>query len=145
MNYLIKRKESLYKRLHDNGQRITKRKQIIIDLLLENTEYMLSVSQIMEVLLTGSMDTATVYRILQSFDEAGVVETSIDSCGITKYKICDSMPHHHLICTNCGKITNFPCSEKFMEKYIKENGFIEEYHKIEIYGKCRECSINTVD
>lgn len=138
-------KESIYKKLHEAGLRITVRKKIVLSVLSENSDYMLSSSDIIGKIEPGSMDTVTVYRILQSLNNAGIIESFIDSQGVSKYKICDSSPHHHMICINCGKIINFPCLNEFWDRYLKENEFTEEYHKIEIYGKCKECAKNTID
>lgn len=138
-------KNLIYNKLREAGLRITARKKIILTVLSDNSDYMLSSADIIGKIRPGSMDTVTVYRILQSLYNAGIIESSIDSQGVTKYKLCDSSPHHHMICTDCGRIINFPCSERFWEKYLLENKFTEEYHKIEIYGKCKECSLKAID
>ncbi len=140
MNHSISKKESLYIKLHEKGQRVTSRKKIILDVLLKNTEYMLSATQIIDLMGKGRMDSATVYRILQSFHDAGVIEYSLNPHGVAKYKICDTSPHHHMICTSCGRIINFPCVEKFWDKHLRDNNFIETSHNIEIYGICEECN-----
>jgi len=135
-------KDTIYKQLRSEGQRITKQKKLVLDILLENMNYMLSASQIIELMKSSKMDTATVYRILQAFSDTGVIESLLSPDGVTKYKICEHKPHHHMICKYCGKIINFPCAERLWDKYLEENNFTEESHKIEIYGKCEECSLN---
>ena len=132
-------RELIYNKIHDSGQRMTRNKELLIDVLLSNRDYFLSVNGILEKLSHDSMDTATVYRIIQSLHAIGVVETTVVSGGITKYKVCDPGPHHHMICTRCGKVLNFPCDESPWESYLKENKFTEESHKLEIYGICEEC------
>ena len=142
MNNPKSQKDAIYKKLHDSRQRVTSQKQIMLEVLLKNTDYMLTAAQIMEMVGTDTMDSATVYRILQSFHDAGVIEYSLNPNGIGKYKICDSSPHHHMICTACGRIINFPCDEKVWEKHLRENNFTETGHNIEIYGICEECNKN---
>lgn len=142
MNYHENIKEAIYKKLQKNGQRITTGKQKVINVLSDNMDYMLSASIIKEKLRTDKPDKATVYRILQAFKEAGVIELLIDSNGVTKYKLCETKPHHHMICTSCGKIINFPCNGNFWKNFVIENNFKEESHKIEIYGKCSDCNKN---
>lgn len=133
-------KSEIYNKIHESGQRVTNNKKILIDVLLSNRDYFLSVNGIINKLSHDSMDTATVYRILQSLHSMGIIETTIVTGGITKYKICDSGPHHHMICTICGKVLNFPCDESPWENHLKENNFTEETHKLEIYGVCEQCS-----
>ncbi|HPQ47218.1 MAG TPA: Fur family transcriptional regulator [Clostridia bacterium] len=131
--------QNLYEKLHDAGFRVTARKKLLLSVLLDNSDYLLSPSDIIGKLEPGTMDTATVYRILQSMHQAGIIESSLDSQGISRYKICDSTPHHHMICTSCGRILNFPCNEKFWGKYLEENNFKETSHSIEVFGICSEC------
>ncbi|HPJ23032.1 MAG TPA: transcriptional repressor, partial [Clostridia bacterium] len=95
--------QNLYEKLHDAGFRVTARKKLLLSVLLDNSDYLLSPSDIIGKLEPGTMDTATVYRILQSMHQAGIIESSLDSQGISRYKICDSTPHHHMICTSCGR------------------------------------------
>ena len=133
-------KSEIYTLLREKGQRITIQKRVILDIMLENTDRMLSVNDILKRIPDDSIDAATIYRNMQTFTEAGITETMIDNKGLTRYKICDSEPHHHMICTVCGKIINFPCTTKFWDPYVKENNFTETHHLVEIYGKCSECS-----
>ncbi len=132
-------KSEIYNLLHDKGQRITHQKSILLDILLENTDIMLSVNDILGCISDSSIDATTIYRNMQAFTESGITETMIDHKGLNRYKICDSQPHHHMICTDCGKIINFPCETKFWEPYITENNFTETHHVIKIYGKCSDC------
>lgn len=133
-------KSEIYTLLRDKGQRITHQKKVILDILLKNTDIMLSVNDVMKCIPDNSIDAATIYRNMQAFTESGIIETMIGHKGLNRYKICDSHPHHHMICTGCGKIINFPCETKFWEPYVKESGFTETHHLIEIYGKCSDCS-----
>jgi Fur family ferric uptake transcriptional regulator len=48
--------------------------------------------------------------------------------------------HDHLICLNCGKITEFDNNEilKIQEKICEEYGFIPVNHTFNIYGYCKD-------
>ena len=49
--------------------------------------------------------------------------------------------HDHLICTQCGKVTEFerPKLEELKRSVADELGFHHLHHKLVIYGVCREC------
>lgn len=134
-------KNDIYRNLNEKGRRITRQKMIILDVLFDNTDRMLSANDIHSLVPADiNIDIATVYRNLQGFAEDGILETMVDASGLGRYKICDSEPHHHMICTECGRIINFPCAVKFWEPYLDENNFTETSHVIEIYGKCSKCN-----
>ncbi len=49
--------------------------------------------------------------------------------------------HDHMICTSCGKITEFmnPELERLQEKSVLDYGFRPLRHRLQIYGLCSEC------
>ena len=50
-------------------------------------------------------------------------------------------PHHHLVCTRCGKVTELasPALEKSLAK-IATPGFKSEGYALYIYGTCADCA-----
>lgn len=50
--------------------------------------------------------------------------------------------HDHLICTHCGKVTEFtdPRLEELQAYHAARLGFRPIRHKLEIYGICRQCT-----
>ena len=49
--------------------------------------------------------------------------------------------HDHFICVKCKKIMEFvsPSLEKVQNNFLGEKGWKPLYHKLEIYGICKEC------
>jgi Fur family ferric uptake transcriptional regulator len=85
---------------------------------------------------------ATVHRTLKLFAECGIAEPRHFGDGQTRYESCAAEEHHdHLICTDCGAIVEFenPQIEKLQESVAREHGFHIERHRLELYGRCREC------
>lgn len=83
----------------------------------------------------------TVYRTLGLLNELGLlckIHTSGDCHSCT---IGAPERHHHLICSDCGKVTDFNCrSMAELEKNLaKETGFIIKDHLLEFTGYCRDC------
>ncbi|MHC4758646.1 MAG: Fur family transcriptional regulator, partial [Planctomycetota bacterium] len=49
--------------------------------------------------------------------------------------------HDHLICIKCGnfKEIHSPKLEKIQEELVKRQGYVQEYHKLDIFGLCPKC------
>ena len=133
--------EKIYSKLREKGCRLTSQTKTILDVFLANKDRMLSVADLSSLLPEDvSIDNATVYRNIQKFLDFGIVDSLNDEHGINRYTVCDREHHHYLICTECGRITRFPCANHYWETYAKENSFFETHHKLEVYGTCQECS-----
>lgn len=85
---------------------------------------------------------ATVHRTLKLFAECGIAEPRQFGDGQTRFESRDGEEHHdHLICTSCGAIIEFesPQIEALQEAVAGLHGFHIERHRLELYGRCREC------
>ncbi len=85
---------------------------------------------------------ATVYRTLKLLTECGVAFERRFGDGLTRYELADEASHHdHLICVECGDITEFeePKIEELQEKIAHRYGFELRSHKHEMYGVCPKC------
>lgn len=86
---------------------------------------------------------ATVYRTLKLLTECGVAnERRFGGDGLTRYELADDSSHHdHLICVECGAITEFeePKIEALQEEVATRYGFDLVSHKHEMYGICPSC------
>ncbi len=131
-------KENILCSLRQKGLRVTQQKSVIIDVLVTHSDRMLSANDIADAL--GSLlDNATVYRNMRKFLELGIVESMVDNKGVQRYKICDGTHHHHLVCTSCGRIINFPCDTPFWRCVAEQHAFKESFHRIEVFGICANC------
>jgi len=87
----------------------------------------------------------TVYRTLKLLMEAGLAHERQFGEGRALFEHASSERHHdHMICTHCGKITEFEnCEiEALQEEVARRLGFTIQYHKLELYGRCRECRVD---
>ncbi len=86
---------------------------------------------------------ATVYRTLKLLTECGVANERRFGDGLTRYELADDVTHHdHLICVECGDITEFeePRIEELQDLVARVHGFELRSHKHELYGICAKCS-----
>jgi Fur family ferric uptake transcriptional regulator len=89
-----------------------------------------------------SVGYATVYRTLKLLCESGLcTEISFEN-GTTRYEHLFGHSHHdHLICTICGRFVEVVDGEieKLQERLMKRYGFIPQYHRMNLYGTCKDC------
>lgn len=86
---------------------------------------------------------ATVYRVLQSHHEEGLLDVLRPDDGEAIYRLCAAEEHHHhLVCRSCGLTVEFEAPE--MENWAKEmatnNGFTDIRHTLELFGLCASCA-----
>ncbi|WP_055483351.1 Fur family transcriptional regulator [Sphaerimonospora mesophila] len=85
----------------------------------------------------------TVYRALQSLQDAGRVDVLRTDEGESVYRACETESHHHhLVCRRCGltvEVAN-PDVERWAELMGVEHGFTEITHTVEVFGTCASCT-----
>lgn len=83
--------------------------------------------------------TATIYRALRLFSDAGVAAERRFQDGQTRYEPVTPDEHHdHLICVDCGRIFEFedPVIEERQSAVAAQYGLTVRSHRHEIYGSC---------
>jgi Fur family peroxide stress response transcriptional regulator len=89
-----------------------------------------------------SISLDTVYRTLWLFKDLGLINT----LGTNQERIrfdANTGPHHHFICTRCGKTVDFQSTEfdgLAIPKEVRAVGRVESNH-IELRGVCAACML----
>lgn len=86
---------------------------------------------------------ATVYRILQSLEAQGDVDTVQGPDGQALYRRCaDDRHHHHLLCRRCGRAEDVSAEvvEQWAAATARAFGYTAVAHTVEITGLCAECT-----
>lgn len=125
-------------------QRVTKQR-LAVGAALDGLEDFVSTQELHRVLQDQDIrvSLATIYRILASMADEGLVDTLRNDDGEAVYRKCDATNHHHhLLCRRCGKTVEIeaPAVESWAAKIAKEHGFTQVQHTVEIFGLCPECS-----
>lgn len=121
----------------------TSQRSKIIDHLLQ-AERHLSQEDIYHALRGEGIGKVTVFRTLKLLEECRLIERVTDSKGRPRYEVEMDRPHHdHLVCLNCGMIIEiqWPEVERIQEKVSRKIGFTISYHRHELFGYCKECSL----
>jgi Fur family transcriptional regulator, ferric uptake regulator len=125
------------------GLRSTRQRDIILDVFLSTHEHV-SVEELYLKIksIHPGIGSATVYRTLKLFSEAGLANEILLHDGQTRYEHVMAGEHHdHLVCTGCNSIIEFENEtiEKLQEEVAARHGFLIKSHKMEIYGLCSSC------
>jgi Fur family transcriptional regulator, ferric uptake regulator len=133
--------------MNKRGLRSTEQRRLIIDTFFGAHEHITIDGLLNEVrAVDPKVGYATVYRTLKMLTESGVVQEHKFGDGHTRYELTDSESHHdHLICLECGKITEFeePLIEELQDRVAARYGFEVQAHKHELYGRCVDCRRKT--
>ena len=128
------------------GFKNTKQRSAIMNLLAErNTP--LTAEEIGEAIAPSypKLALSTVYRNLELFTNAGLLEKSFFQDGVTRYSLAKGHHGHYLICTGCQeKIRLEDCPLHELEhKLTDETGFTITDHDLTLYGLCPACKGKT--
>lgn len=82
---------------------------------------------------------ATVYRVLNQFDDAGIVSRHNFEGGKSVFELAQQQHHDHLICLNCGKVIEFSDEsiETRQSDIAKQHGIKLTNHSLYLYGECQ--------
>ena len=130
--------------LKKNGEKFTTQREIILKTLYNSDEHLTpeSLHQLIQKkypeLKTG---IATVYRTLSRLEESDIVTSLSFGAQGKKYELGAKNHHDHMICTECGEITEFvdESIEKRQQEIADSFGFKMQDHSMQIYGICKKC------
>jgi len=138
--------ENYKKKLKEAGYKLTPQRIAIINAIAESKGEHLNTEEIYDIVKQRNpeMGLATVYRTLQLLDELEVVSSLNLEDGCVRYELythTGEHNHHHLICSNCGSVTEVEGDllEELENKIEREYDFKIVDHKLKFYGLCSKC------
>lgn len=136
-------KEKLKAFLKKKGFKSTRQRDIIVTEFLKSKEHV-TAEELYNRINKKHKDIGltTVYRTLKLLEVSGLAAAQIFADNLMRYEPLSEEEHHdHLICINCGSITEFedPKMERLQKNIAGEFGFYIVNHRMEFYGYCRRC------
>ena len=132
--------------LKEKGYKLTPQRRAVLNIIMENPGKHLTTEEIYDLVKVQCPDIglATVYRTLQILDEMDLIMkiNLDDGCSRYEYNVHqDDHEHHHLICTNCGKImeVNEDLLDSIEDQIEKDYDFSITDHKVKFFGLCSTC------
>jgi Fur family ferric uptake transcriptional regulator len=85
---------------------------------------------------------STVYRILETLDEAGLVTHAHLHHGSPTWHVVDGDPHLHLVCSDCGGVQQQPVdlAEQLVAEARAGLGFEVDLRHLVLHGRCADCA-----
>ena len=126
--------------LKNAGLKITLPRLKILELLRDPQHQHVTAEDLYKRLLDSGEEIglATVYRVLNQFDDAGIVTRHNFEGGKAIFELSTQTHHDHLICLDCGEVFEF--SDETINKRQKEiasrYGVDLTYHSLYLYGHC---------
>ena len=124
------------------GLKITLPRIKILAILQNPNNQHISAEDVYKILLEQNEEIglATVYRVLNQFDDAGIVTRHHFEGGKSVFELSQKKHHDHLVCLNCGKVVEFEDDviEQRQEDVAKLHKIKLTNHSLYLYGECEE-------
>jgi Fur family ferric uptake transcriptional regulator len=122
------------------GIKKTKQRKCVLS-VLEDAELPVTALDIFNQLERCGVSLSTVYRILETFIEKGLVtQTAVMAGGMALYELKRHEHRHYAFCMECHKMIVIDnCPMEVFTPELRESNFHVLGHKLEIYGYCDEC------
>ena len=123
--------------LRNVGLKVTQPRKRILELLEEAGNKHVTADDIYRVLIQAGEDIglATIYRVLNQFETAGLVVKHNFEGGQAFYELDSGDHHDHMVCVETGKVIEFSNQEieRLQAQIAAEHGFEIEDHSLVIY------------
>ena len=123
--------------LRKAGLKITHPRKRIFEILEQKSHKHTTADEIYRALVDSGEDIglATVYRVLNQFEAAGLVTKHNFEGGQAYYELDSGKHHDHMVCVETGKVIEFVSNEieALQEKIAAAHGYKIEDHSLVIY------------
>jgi Fur family ferric uptake transcriptional regulator len=128
--------------LKNAGLKVTLPRIKILEILQKPNNQHISAEDVYKILLehNDEIGLATVYRVLNQFDDAGIVTRHHFEGGKSVFELTGTEHHDHLVCLKCGKVVEFhnEIIESLQCEVAVENGIKLTHHSLYLYGECED-------
>lgn len=128
--------------LRKAGLKVTLPRVKILEILQDPKNQHISAEDVYKLLLEIGEDIglATVYRVLNQFDDAGILTRHHFEGGKSVFELTGGSHHDHLVCLKCGKVIEFEDDviEAKQLEIAEKNGIKLTHHSLYLYGECQD-------
>lgn len=134
--------------LRDSGRKLTRQRRVVLH-LFDCDHRHLTAQQVHESVIESQPDISlvTIYRTLELMTDLGILSKINFNDGADRYErnLGDAGHHHHLICTECGRVVEFlGCAIPLLTRQLEEaTGFAIDGHWLKLTGQCAPCQTIT--
>jgi Fur family ferric uptake transcriptional regulator len=125
--------------LRKAGLKVTLPRVKILEILQLPENQHISAEELYKILIEKDEEIglATVYRVLNQFDDAGIVTRHHFDSGKSVFELSTKQHHDHLVCLSCGKVIEFhdEVIETRQRDIAERNGIKLTNHSLYLYGE----------
>ncbi len=128
--------------LRQYGYRLTPQRRVVIKAIASNQEHLTPTAIYEQVHQRHpGIGFVTIYRTLDILARLKLICELHAGGSCRSYTIGAPGHHHHLLCSNCGKVVAFiGCELESIQRGLsKQTGFRIDGHLLEFIGLCRAC------
>ena len=135
--------------LRSNDLRVTRQRMAVLTVLRHSDGHVTAAdvyqrAQSESPDLREPLNPSTVYRTLTQLRDLGLVSQTDLGTGERTYAwrgVADHERHHHLVCTQCGGVTELPHGflDELADRIRTEHGFRADPDHWAVYGQCAAC------
>ncbi len=134
--------DEIMEALQGIGYRLTPQRMMILEAIADSDGH-ISAEEIHEKVRVAYpyLDISTVYRTLDLLKTLHLVSETDMGLGHSQYELLSKGLHHHLICSECGKILDVEnsCLDSLRLAIEQEHDFHAEIDHLAIFGICGHC------
>lgn len=128
--------------LRQHGYKFTPQRRIVIQTVASSQDHLTPAAIYERVHQEHpNIGLVTVYRTLDILAKLGLICELHAGGSCRSYTTGASEHHHHLICSNCGKVVDFSGYDlsQLEQRLSLETGFDIKDHLLEFIGLCQAC------
>jgi Fur family transcriptional regulator, ferric uptake regulator len=133
--------EAWHDELRARGYRVTPQRQLVLTAVTK-LEHATPEEIWADVQQTASgVNISTVYRALELLEQLGLVTHTHLGHGAPRYHLAAEAEHVHLVCAQCGRITQVSpeAVAPLVAALAEEYGFETDVGHLTVFGRCESC------
>jgi len=130
--------------LRQHGYKLTPQRRVVTGIIASSKDH-LTPAEIYKKVQEDqpSIGLVTIYRTLDILSKLNLICELHTGGNCRSYTISAPQHHHHLICSNCGKVVDFSGHGlnlgELEQRLSNKSGFRIDNHLLEFVGLCRAC------
>ena len=127
--------------LRARGYRVTPQRQLVLEAVarLDHATPEEIGARVQET--ARGVNISTIYRTLELLEQIGLVTHTHLGHGAPTYHLATASEHVHLVCRDCGLVTEIPPEEVsgLITALRERHGFETDVGHLTVFGRCAEC------
>ena len=128
--------------LKEAGLKVTSPRLKVLEVLKASPDQHISAEELYKLMIEQDEEIglATIYRVLNQFDDAGIVTRHHFEGGKSVFELSDKHHHDHLVCLKCGRVIEFEDDviEQRQLQVAEKYNIKLTHHSLYLYGECED-------